>query len=296
MIKQLSSDGGKILIFLIGLVFLALLAIGVVWSTQFMQNDKPAAPAAKRMKIAQAPATKRMKIPQAPPLPAPQPTTETTRSQPIAEATTMTSVPKETPPHISTEPQPVVSQTQSTQAEAPADKSATDEHNSTPPSLPSPVTAEAPAPQAETPEVVAAKETPNPTTAPAEDEPADGTTAQEEIGEVQPKEDSSADMADKVPSQPEADQPEAATADTDAVRFNLQVGAYRVEDYARDAMTKLSERGYDPFIFQISDSRERTWYTVRIGRYENREAATASLDRLKQKENITAVIARSGKL
>ena len=147
-----------------------------------------------------------------------------------------------------------------------------------------------PAPQLEkeTPEAVTVDKTPpSDTTA--------GDTPAPEMAEITP----SAQAPSKTPPSgtPKQKTPQpAAESATITERFNLQVGAYRVEANAREAMAKFSKKGYIPFILEISDARQRTWYTVRIGRYESHEKATASLEDFKRKEKIAAVIANAGKL
>jgi cell division protein FtsN len=222
--KQKSSGGRNVLIILNGLVFVALLVVGVTWFIWVQKTDTSVAQgvAAQRMKVPPIPEAQRMKIP-----PAPSP------------------------------PQEVIE----------------------------PAAMPAPRHEEETFDAVDLdKALPSDTTA--------GDTPAPEMTEVaQSVQESSQTTHLGAPSK-KTPQPPAATA-TRTERFNLQVGAFRVEQYAREKVAKLSKKGYAPFIVEITDARRRTWYTVRIGRYENRENAAASLQSFIRNENITAVIAKA---
>jgi cell division protein FtsN len=249
--KQASSGASNILILIIGLIVVAVLALGLLWATQFKKNSTP---------VAQAPAAQRIKIaPTAPQASPPQTPAEPSLSQ-APEA-----------------PAPVISSPQETPSQEPAEEQ--------PVEPPLAATTDAPAPQDETPAAAALKDTP---------EPADSTSAQEEVRMVQPQEDTSTEPAGDTPVESAAAQP-ATDSQAATVHYNLQVGAFREKANAMAAMAKLSKSGYDPFIFEITDSGQRIWYTVRIGRYNSRAEAALSLDRLNKEENLSAVIAKAGR-
>ncbi len=81
-----------------------------------------------------------------------------------------------------------------------------------------------------------------------------------------------------------------------AASYTIQVGAYRTKEYADNKLVQLKKRGYDPFVFQTTDSKQRSWYTVRFGRFESRDEAVVSLSEFKQKEKMTAILALANKL
>ena len=210
--------------------------------------------------VVQAPVTKRIKINQVPPEASPaQPSAESVgaQQQPSASPESGMAVSEEGEPREPVAPQSV--------------------------EAPGPVTTEAAAPNAGTSDEEALEEKPEPTAA---------AQVKDKDEQAPPQEDVSADTAD---DEPEAARQTAMT-DADSSRFNLQVGAFRNKAYAVDAVKKLSKNGYDPFIFEVTDSRLRVWYTVRIGHYDSREEAVSALERFKLKENIDAVVMNAGRL
>jgi cell division protein FtsN len=251
--KQTSSGESKILILLVGVVFMALLALGVFWAPRFIRKEAAAIPppAAKHIKIAQVPTDP---SPPAPPV-------EPARPQQQASGASE-------PEISSSSGQPLQVSDQSQPAE-PAGSGAS----------------EAPAQEAKTPDAAPAKET---------SEPAVSASAHDEITQAQPEEDTPTDAADDTRSKPEEAQP-AANPDAGTVHFSLQVGAFRQKAHALDTMGKLSKKGYDAFIYEVNDSRQRVWHTVCIGRYNSSSEAASALDQLKQKENIDAIITKAVK-
>ncbi len=103
------------------------------------------------------------------------------------------------------------------------------------------------------------------------------------------------DQQEVIPVAPPNTVPPEPKSDTKAP-FSLQVGAYLTKEYADDQMAELRKRGYDSFIFETTDKKQRTWYTVRFGHFESREKAAQSLSKFKEKEKMTAIIALSGSL
>lgn len=257
MKKSKSTGGRKALIILAVLVFAAVLAVGVIRSVRTKQADTA---------VARAPAAQRMKVPAMP------------------EAQQMKIPPA--PPQVEPAQPPV----EPAQAKSTADPV-------TPEVMPD---ASPPREEMEPAAIPASrlwKEVRDGAEAdktPPSDATAVETPAPEMSEAVQPVQALSSSPPLATPSQ-ETPRPAAVTA-TITERFNLQVGAYRVEAYAREAVAKLSKKGYAPFILEITDARQRPWYTVRIGRYESYETAAASLESFKRNESIAAVIARTGEL
>lgn len=257
MEKRKTSGGKKVLILLIGLLVIAVLGAGVIWSIWFKRTEPVVAQVqtAKRMKVPQVPVSQKIKIPPVPtPIEEAQPSAEVEESQDTVNPVAPAVMPEPS------QPQEVVKET----------------------ALPTPPPVE------EANDTVPLDETS------ADDTMAGETLVQEKAEAVPPAQESSQPPP---PAFQEQTPPQQAVAAPPAIeRFNLQIGAFRVEAYAQAAVSKLLEKGYAPFILEITDGRQRTWYTVRIGRYETRDEAAASLDRFKRQEKIAAVIAKAGNL
>ena len=76
--------------------------------------------------------------------------------------------------------------------------------------------------------------------------------------------------------------------------YTIQVGAFRSKANADEVLSQLTKKGYAPFVFQITDAQQRSFYMVRFGHFGSREEAAKALDAFKQKEKSAAVIVRSG--
>ena len=144
---------------------------------------------------------------------------------------------------------------------------------------------EAPTHEVKTPDAEPVKET---------SEPAVIASAHDESTQAQPKEETPAEAADAAQAEPKVAQP-AAAPDAGAAYFTLQVGAFRQKAYALDTMKKLSKKGYDAFIYELTDSRQRTLHTVRVGRYNSSKEAASALEQFKQKEKVDAIVTRAVK-
>ena len=59
----------------------------------------------------------------------------------------------------------------------------------------------------------------------------------------------------------------AANGAAPRMTHSVQVGAYLVPENARKQVERLGAKGYPARIFEVKDSRGRSWYTVRIGDY-----------------------------
>lgn len=76
--------------------------------------------------------------------------------------------------------------------------------------------------------------------------------------------------------------------------YTIQVGAFLKKANADQVLSQLTEKGYAPFIFQVTDAQQRSFYMVRFGQFGSREQAAKTLEVFKQKEKMAAVIVRSG--
>ena len=216
----------------------------------------------KQAPVAPAPAAKHIKITQVPSdqtPPAPPVEAARPQQQPAAASAPETSSSSAQPLQESVQPQ----------AAEPAGSGAS----------------ETPAQEAKTPDAAPAIET---------SEPAAIASAHDKVTQAQPEEDTPTEAADAAQAEPETAQP-AAAPDAGTAYFSLQVGAFRQKAYALDTMKKLSKKGYDAFIYELTDSRQRILHIVRVGRYNSSKEAASALEQFKQKEKIDAIVTRAVK-
>ncbi len=79
-------------------------------------------------------------------------------------------------------------------------------------------------------------------------------------------------------------------------RFSVQVGAFRVKEFALERTSILKALGYDPHIFSTADAKGHTWHTVRIGKFRTLEKAKQVVSAFKQKSDFPAAIMRVNSL
>jgi cell division septation protein DedD len=91
----------------------------------------------------------------------------------------------------------------------------------------------------------------------------------------------------------QAPKPMLATA---PAPYTIQVGAFRNKSNADGMFKVLGELGYNPFIFKLESEGKDPLYMVRFGGFSDRDEAAAALNAFKQKENMAAVVARSGQI
>ncbi|MBF0610763.1 MAG: SPOR domain-containing protein [Magnetococcales bacterium] len=77
--------------------------------------------------------------------------------------------------------------------------------------------------------------------------------------------------------------------------WEVQTGAFLMEENAKDAMEELRKRGYAPYQVEVKDQMERLWHVVRVGKYPTRERAEILREQLEQKEKLSGYITFSGK-
>jgi tetratricopeptide (TPR) repeat protein len=78
-------------------------------------------------------------------------------------------------------------------------------------------------------------------------------------------------------------------------KYAVQTGAFLVEKNAIEMKSVLSKKGYDVKIIPLPDSKQRHWYLVRIERDLDHQTAELICRKLKEQENIVAVIRPAGK-
>ncbi len=72
--------------------------------------------------------------------------------------------------------------------------------------------------------------------------------------------------------------------------YELQTGAYQVQDNAVDMFKKLERHGYQARILELTRPNHITWYLVRIGAYSLEQEAQSAKEILKSKVGIEGVI------
>jgi cell division septation protein DedD len=77
---------------------------------------------------------------------------------------------------------------------------------------------------------------------------------------------------------------------------SVQVGAFRHFENAQHLVINLIERGYPAQLFEIKDSRNRMWYTVRIGDYPTVQSAQTGAYEFTRREKIQSVVRPYGSL
>lgn len=71
---------------------------------------------------------------------------------------------------------------------------------------------------------------------------------------------------------------------------SVQVGAYLYIENARKVTAQLTAKGYPARIFNITDAKGRTWYTVRIGDHPSRQAAQTQAEEFTRREQMETVV------
>jgi type II secretory pathway predicted ATPase ExeA len=72
--------------------------------------------------------------------------------------------------------------------------------------------------------------------------------------------------------------------------YTVQTGAFHVATNARRRVAALVTKGYQAYIYQATDGRKRTWYTVRIGSFADLAQARKLRRQLKTDVKIAAFI------
>jgi cell division septation protein DedD len=75
--------------------------------------------------------------------------------------------------------------------------------------------------------------------------------------------------------------------------MTIQVAAFLSQANAVAQKDTLSNKGYAAYIHEYTDARQRTWHTVRIGRFASRDEAVHMLDRFNREESAAAIVVRA---
>ena len=71
---------------------------------------------------------------------------------------------------------------------------------------------------------------------------------------------------------------------------SVQVGAFRNRKYAKELVGTLKGKGYPAGILPVTDSKDRTWHTVRIGDHPSRQAAIKHSKDFTSREKIPSAV------
>lgn len=97
--------------------------------------------------------------------------------------------------------------------------------------------------------------------------------------------------------QAQKDQPVVAKAPetsagtpTEKMAFSVQAGVFLGEKNVEDIVADLKGRGYEPYTFETTNSRNQQVYAVRIGDYADLEEASRAVSEFKKKEKMSAIV------
>jgi tetratricopeptide (TPR) repeat protein len=77
--------------------------------------------------------------------------------------------------------------------------------------------------------------------------------------------------------------------------YALQVGAFQNPSNAYKMTKKLSEKGFDSRVLELTGKNEATWYIVRVGRYSTKSDAEKTRIELKKKMKLPAIVRPAGR-
>lgn len=92
--------------------------------------------------------------------------------------------------------------------------------------------------------------------------------------------------------QAESDETASEPRGDDANRFSVQVGAFLNARNAHNLADKLRAKGYGAYVFDVDDAAGKTWYAVRIDDYLDMKAALAAARKVREKEELPALVTR----
>lgn len=73
------------------------------------------------------------------------------------------------------------------------------------------------------------------------------------------------------------------TLDYGTGKYAIQIGAYRSEDQAKNAVVLLQSSGLEPRIIKVTDSKRKVWFQVQLGRFSDLKTASQTAQQLKLK-------------
>jgi len=84
-------------------------------------------------------------------------------------------------------------------------------------------------------------------------------------------------------------------APTPAGQYSIMVGAFKVEQNARDLQNTLQRKGYPVLSYLIDLPGKGSWYRVIVGKYADLQEARMVASKLKSEEKVSALIMKDGK-
>jgi hypothetical protein len=84
--------------------------------------------------------------------------------------------------------------------------------------------------------------------------------------------------------------PEKALPAPVKMTHSVQVGAFRTREQAEKLVGTLKKIGYPAGILPVTDSKARTWYTVRIGDYPSRDIARQQAEAFTSREKMESAV------
>jgi len=93
---------------------------------------------------------------------------------------------------------------------------------------------------------------------------------------------------DAAPAQPPPEP--AANPAAGSMAYSIQVGAFLIEDNAKQLLKELESKGHKAHIFTAKDSKDRLWHAVRIGSYASWQEASQAASAFSKQEKIGAIV------
>ncbi len=84
--------------------------------------------------------------------------------------------------------------------------------------------------------------------------------------------------------------PEKVSQPAAKMTHSVQVGAFRTREQAEKLAGTLKKKGYPAGILPVTDSKARTWYTVRIGDYPSRQEAVKHAEAFTSREKMECAV------
>ena len=84
--------------------------------------------------------------------------------------------------------------------------------------------------------------------------------------------------------------PEKVLQPAAKMTHSVQVGAFRIREQAEKLVGTLKKKGYPAGILPVTDSKARTWYTVRIGDYPSRDVARQQAEAFTAREKMESAV------
>lgn len=114
-------------------------------------------------------------------------------------------------------------------------------------------------------------------------------SATEQTEKPQPKQTGEQALNGSIPGGPEMENSDARSSGPDP-EYEIQTGAFKVQENARDRLNKLQALGYDARILTLTHPEEVTWYLVRTGTFFDRKTAEQAMAQFVKKTGMKAYV------